>query len=51
MKLTSKNIDSKINNLPKDQKLLLFVGLFIFTISSIYQLGLAVGKFYYYITH
>ena len=51
MKLTNGKLESRIKNLNKDQKLLLYIGLFIFTVSVIYQLGLAFGKFYYYITH
>lgn len=51
MKLTLGKIESKIKNLSKDQRLLLYIGLFIFTISAIYQIGIAISKFYYYITH
>lgn len=51
MKLTIGKLEYQINNLSKDQKSLLYVGLFIFTITIIYQLGIAFGKFYYYITH
>ena len=51
MKLTNGKLESRIKNLSKDQKLLLYIGLFLFTIYAIYQLGLAFGKFYYYITH
>ena len=51
MKIISKKLDIQIDNLSKDQKLLLFTGLFLFVLFVIYQLGIAAGKFYYYFTH
>ena len=51
MKIITGKLNSQIKDLSKGQKLLIYTGLFIFTITSIYQLGLVFGKFYYYITH
>jgi hypothetical protein len=51
MKLTTGKFDSQIKNLSKDQKLLLYTGLFIATLFLIYQFGIEFCKLYFYIKH
>jgi hypothetical protein len=51
MKLTTRKFEAKIKTLSNNHKLLFYTGLIIVTLFTIYQFGIAFGKFYYYTSH